>query len=123
MMYIQLLFWCPYVYIWLNDQSPSSSGIVRLKNVIGSVTGQGERLDALKPVDYTWKDGGQQARGFLAHEFQEIYGNSVTGQKDAVDDNGNPIYQAMQASTPEVIADLVAEIQSLRARLKAANIA
>jgi hypothetical protein len=94
----------------------------RLKTVIGAVTGQGARIDALKPIDYQWKDGGQQARGFLAHEFQTVYPNSVTGDKDAVDTDGNPKYQSMQASTSEVIADLVAEIQSLRQRLSAANL-
>jgi len=94
----------------------------RLKNVIGAITGQGERIDALKPIDYQWKEDGSNARGFLAHEFQEVYANSVTGTKDAVDAEGNPIHQAMQASTPEVIADLVAEIQSLRKRLAAAGI-
>jgi hypothetical protein len=94
----------------------------RLKTVTGAVTGQGARLDALKPIDFVWTEGGQQARGFLAHEFQEVYANSVTGTKDAVDANGNPVYQAMQASTAEVIADLVAEIQSLRQRLSAANL-
>ena len=94
----------------------------RLKTVTGSVTGQGARIDALKPVDYLWTDGGQQARGFLAHEFQTVYPNSVTGEKDAVDADGNPKYQAMQAATSEVIADLVAEIQSLRQRLSAANL-
>ena len=94
----------------------------RLKTVVGAVTGQGARLDALKPIDYLWKDGGQQARGFLAHEFQTVYANSVTGSKDAVDADGNPVYQAMQASSSEVIADLVAEIQSLRQRLSAANL-
>ena len=91
----------------------------RLKNVTNSVTGQGARIDALKPIDYQWKEGGQQARGFLAHEFQEIYASSVTGTKDAVDADGNPVYQGMQASSAEVIADLVAEIQSLRKRLTA----
>jgi hypothetical protein len=89
----------------------------RLKTVTGAVNGQGERIDALKPVDYQWKNGGTTARGFLAHEFQEIYPSSVTGSKDAVDSEGKPVYQAMQTSTPEVIADLVAEIQSLRKRL------
>ena len=39
-----------------------------------------------------------------------------------MDADGNPVYQAMQASTAEVIADLVAEIQSLRQRLSAANL-
>jgi len=89
----------------------------RLKTVIGTVSGQGERIDALKPIDYQWKEGGQQARGFLAHEFQTVYPNSVSGDKDAVDADGKPKYQAMQAATSEVIADLVAEIQSLRARV------
>jgi hypothetical protein len=94
----------------------------RLKTVTGAVTGQGERIDALKPIDYLWTEGGQQARGFLAHEFQTVYPSSVTGDKDAVDAKGNPKYQAMQAATSEVIADLVAEIQSLRQRLSAANL-
>jgi hypothetical protein len=91
----------------------------RLKTVVGAVTGQGARIDALKPVDYLWTEGGQQTRGFLAHEFQVVYANSVTGDKDAVDSDGNPKYQSMQASSSEVIADLVAEIQSLRKRLTA----
>jgi hypothetical protein len=94
----------------------------RLKTVTGAVTGQGERIDALKPIDYQWKDGGQNARGFLAHEFQAVYSNSVTGTKDAVDADGNPKHQSMQASSSEVIADLVAEIQSLRKRLASAGI-
>jgi len=94
----------------------------RLKTVIGAVTGQGARLDALKPVDYLWKEGNTSARGFLAHEFQTVYPNSVTGDKDAVDADGNPKHQSMQAATSEVIADLVAEIQSLRKRLAAAGI-
>jgi hypothetical protein len=91
----------------------------RLKTVVGAVTGQGTRIDALKPIDYLWIEGGQQARGFLAHEFQAVYPNSVTGIKDDVDAEENPKYQAMQAATSEVIADLVAEIQSLRQRITA----
>jgi hypothetical protein len=89
----------------------------RLKNVTGAVTGQGARIDALKPIDYLWKEGNTQARGFLAHEFQTVYPNSVSGDKDSVDTEGNPKYQAMQAGSAEVIADLVAEIQSLRVRV------
>jgi len=91
----------------------------RLKTIVGAVTGQGERIDALKPIDYQWTEGGQNARGFLAHEFQEVYAGSVSGTKDAVDADGKPVYQAMQAATSEVIADLVAELQSLRKRITA----
>jgi hypothetical protein len=94
----------------------------RLKTVIGAVTGQGARIDALEPIEYTWNSTGSRTRGFLAHKFQEVYADSVSGTKDAVDADGNPKYQAMQAGTSEVIADLVAEIQSLRQRLSAANL-
>jgi hypothetical protein len=89
----------------------------RLKTVIGDVIGQGSRIDALKPIDYQWKEGNGQARGFLAHEFQAVYPNSVSGDKDALEKDGSPKYQSMQSATSEVIADLVAEIQSLRKRL------
>ena len=89
----------------------------RLKEVIGAVSGAGDRIDALQPIEYTWKADGAHTRGFLAHKFQEVYPGSVNGEKDAVDEDGKPKYQAMQASTPEVIADLVAELQSLRKRI------
>jgi hypothetical protein len=94
----------------------------RLKTVIGAVTGHGARIDALQPVEYTWNADGSRTRGFLAHQFQEVYAGSVSGTKDAVDAEGKPVYQSMQASTSEVIADLVAEIQDLRKRLAAAGI-
>jgi hypothetical protein len=89
----------------------------RLKNVIAPVTNAGERLDLLEPIEYDWKSSGIRAKGFLAHKFAEVYPNSVNGEKDAVDEEGKPVYQAMQASTPEVMADLIAEIQSLRKRV------
>ena len=94
----------------------------RLKNVVGAVLGSGDRIDALEPIEYEWKATGTRTRGFLAHKFQEIYAGSVTGTKDEIDAEGTPIYQGMQASSAEVIADLVAEIQSLRKRLAAAGI-
>ena len=88
----------------------------RLKTVIGSISDSGTRIDALEPVEYDWKSGGR-TRGFLAHKFAEVYPSSVTGEKDAVDEEGKPVYQGMQASTSEVMADLIAEIQSLRKRV------
>lgn len=101
----------------------NTSSDYRLKNVIGPVTDSGTRIDALEPIEYEWKLNGSRTRGFLAHKFQEVYAGSVTGAKDAVDAEGKPVYQAMQAGSSEVIADLVAEIQSLRKRLAAAGIA
>ena len=88
----------------------------RLKTVIAPVTDAGQRIDALKPIEYSWNTGGN-SKGFLAHQFAEVYPNSVTGEKDAVDADGKPAYQSMQASSAEVMADLIAEIQSLRKRV------
>jgi len=88
----------------------------RLKNVIAPISDAGQRLDVLEPIEYEFKTGGK-TRGFLAHKFAEVYPSSVSGEKDAVDKDGKPVYQSMQASTSEVMADLIAEIQSLRKRL------
>ena len=93
-----------------------TSSDYRLKTVICNISDAGQRIDALEPVEYDWKTGGR-TRGFLAHKFAEVYPSSVSGEKDAVDKDGKPVYQAMQASTSEVMADLVAEIQSLRKRI------
>ena len=94
----------------------STTSDYRLKTVIAPVTDSGARIDALEPVEYDWNSGGR-TRGFLAHKFAEVYPNSVSGKKDDIDKDGKPMYQGMQASTPEVMADLIAEIQSLRKRM------
>ena len=95
----------------------NTSSDYRLKTLISPVSDAGSRIDALKPVEFEWKADGKRSRGFFAHEFQQVYADSVTGEKDGVDEEGKPVYQTMQASTAEVIADLVAELQSLRARV------
>jgi hypothetical protein len=91
----------------------------RLKEITGPVVDSGKFIDALKPKVGTWKSDGSKFVGFLAHEFAEVSPVSVTGEKDAVNAEGEPIYQSMQASTPEVMANIIAELQSLRARVAA----
>jgi hypothetical protein len=87
----------------------------RLKEISGAVTGYKERLMALQPKQGVWKTDGSDFRGFLAHEFAQSYPASVIGEKDAVDADGNPKHQSMQASTAEVMADLVALVQEQQA--------
>jgi hypothetical protein len=95
----------------------SQTSDYRLKNVTGTLTDSGAFIDALKPKIGTWKSNGSKFVGFLAHEFAEVCPSAVTGEKDSVDAEGKPVYQAMQAGTAEVIANLVAELQSLRQRV------
>jgi len=58
---------------------------------------------------------------------QSVVPEAITGEKDAVDDDGNPIYQGIDQSklVPLLTAALqeaVAKIESLEARLTAAGI-
>lgn len=97
----------------------NTSSDYRLKEITGPVVTSGAFIDALKPKFGSWKEDGSKFVGFLAHEFAEVSASSVSGEKDATNSEGNPIYQSMQASSPEVMANIVAELQSIRQRLTA----
>jgi hypothetical protein len=90
----------------------------RRKPVQQELTGFWGRIKAVIPRRFQW-DFGAWANGFVAHEFAEVYPGSVQGEKDAVDEDGKPIYQSMQASTSEVMADIMAALKDIDARLKA----
>ena len=86
----------------------------RLKENPTPLTGALARVVALKPVQWVWKDcDGAIGEGFIAHEVQEVVAGAVNGEKDAVDENGNPQYQGMDASY--LVATLTAAIQELKA--------
>jgi len=97
----------------------NTSSDYRLKNEIIDLVGSGEFIDALRPREWVWEEDGVRGVGFVAHEAAEVTPSSVTGEKDAVDADGLPIYQGMQASSPEIMANLVAELKLLRARVAA----
>lgn len=90
----------------------NTSSDYRLKDIDGPIANSGDYIDALKPVQGSWKADGSRFIGLLAHEVQEVSETPIaTGEKD-----GEKM-QAMDYSAPELIANLIAEIQSLRARL------
>jgi hypothetical protein len=89
----------------------------RLKTVDGLLTSSGEFIDALKPKIGTWNIDGSKFVGFIAHELQEVSPSSVNGEKDGVDEEGNPALQAIDSASSEMIANMVAELQSLRKRV------
>ena len=53
--------------------------------------------------------------GFVAHEFAEIFPDFVSGEKDAVDENGNPIYQKLGYGN--LVPHLIRAIQELKTEL------
>jgi hypothetical protein len=87
----------------------------RAKDIIGPVTDAGATIDALKVYNGKMK-GATIARPMLvAHEAQEVVPYAVTGEKDAVNEDGTDKHQQMDHQS--FIPLLIAEIQSLRARV------
>ncbi len=93
----------------------TTSSDYRLKENIAPMQGSLDKVVALKPVTYTWKKNGSKGQGFIAHELQSVVPECVTGEKDAVDSNGKPVYQGIDTSF--LVATLTAAIQELKAEL------
>jgi hypothetical protein len=85
----------------------------RLKENIVPMSGALNVVALLKPVTYNWKADGSDGQGFIAHELQEVVPDCVTGEKDAVDEKGNPQYQGIDTSF--LVATLTAAIQEQQA--------
>jgi len=91
----------------------STSSDYRLKEAITPMTGALAKVAQLKPVTYKWKVDGSDGEGFIAHELAEVKPDCVSGDKDAVDAEGNPVYQGIDTSF--LVATLTAAIQELKA--------
>ena len=52
-----------------------------------------EVVSSINAYDFAWKVTNQREFGFMAHEIQEVLPYMVTGQKDQVDENGQPVVQ------------------------------
>jgi hypothetical protein len=89
----------------------------RAKDIYGPVTGSGTLIDSVPVYMGKMKGATQERPMFIAHETP-VYAH--TGIKDAVDKDGKPVYQQMDASA--LIPVMWAEIQSLRKRLATAGI-
>jgi hypothetical protein len=97
------------------NTSYNTSSDYRLKENIAPMTGALAVIGQLKPCTYTWKADGSDGQGFIAHELQEVVPDCVTGEKDAVDAEGNIKPQAIDTSF--LVATLTAAIQELKAEL------
>jgi hypothetical protein len=89
----------------------------RLKESVAPLSGGLARINALKPSIYKWKSDGSSGEGFLAHELAEVVPAAVTGEKDAVNEDGTIKSQGIDMS--RVVPILVAAIQELTAEVNA----
>ena len=106
--------------IYTNGSSTSynTSSDYRLKENVVELTGATDRLKQIPVHRFNFiADADTTVDGFLAHEVQAIVPEAITGAKDEVDTDGNPVYQGIDQS--KLVPLLVATIKELEARIAA----
>jgi hypothetical protein len=103
----------------------NTSSDYRLKENVVPLTGAANRINQLQVHRFNFiSDPDRTVDGFIAHEAQAVVPECVTGTKDEVDADGNPIYQGIDQSklVPLLTAALqeaIAKIETLEAKVAA----
>ena len=95
----------------------NTSSDYRLKENVEYTFDATTEVKRLKPCKFNFIGESETVEGFLAHEVSDVVPVAVTGTKDAVDDNGDAIYQGIDQS--KLVPLLVKTIQELEARITA----
>jgi hypothetical protein len=97
----------------------NTSSDYRLKENVIPVANAIGRTKLLKPCNFTWVQHPEvpAVDGFLAHELAEIVPSATTGEKDAVNEEGIPIYQGIDQA--KIVPLLTAALQEAIARIEA----
>jgi hypothetical protein len=93
------------------DITPITNAIERMKNA--------KAYTFYKNIDPTHT----LQTGFIAHELAEVQSDLVVGEKDAVDKDGNPIYQEVMETKlipvmAQAINDLIGLVEKLTSRIE-----
>jgi hypothetical protein len=104
-----------YISCTASATSFGTSSDYRLKHDIAPMSNALDKVAKLKPVTYKWNVDGSDGEGFIAHELQEVCPLAVTGEKDAMNDDGT--IKAQGIDTSFLVATLVAAIQELKAEI------
>jgi hypothetical protein len=100
----------------------NTSSDYRLKSEIEDFNAS-EIILNLKPKKYRIGDAEQKTIGFIAHELQEYYPQAVSGTKDQVNQNGDPIYQGVDYSQltgllVKAIQEQQSQIETLKSKIE-----
>jgi len=88
----------------------NTSSDYRLKQDVVTLTDSITKLKQLNPVHFKWKDmPSVETDGFLAHEVQTVVPSAITGEKDAVDKDGN--IEPQQIDTAKLTPLLTSALQ------------
>jgi hypothetical protein len=89
----------------------------RLKENVAPITDALDRIKKIKSYQYNIIGNNSLQEGFLAHELEDVCSLAVHGSKDAVDEDGNPVYQ--QVAPALLIPVLAQAVHDLLIRLEA----
>jgi hypothetical protein len=101
----------------------NTSSDYRLKENVVPLANAADRVNQLQVHRFNFiADPDTTVDGFLAHEAQAVVPECVTGTKDEVDDEGNPVYQGIDQSkmVPLVVAALqecIKKVEALEAEV------
>jgi Chaperone of endosialidase len=90
----------------------------RLKENIQDYTNATDKIKALRLVSFNEKTDADKKEvvGFIADEFATVFPEWVEGEKDAVDEDGKPIYQSI--ATTNLINYLVGAVKESVLRIE-----
>ena len=95
----------------------NTSSDYRLKENVTAISDGITRLKTLKPSRFNFKvDKDTTVDGFLAHEVSSIVPEAITGSKDEVDSDNNPVYQ--QIDQAKIVPVLTAALQEAIAKIE-----
>ena len=95
----------------------NTSSDYRLKENITSLSSALETISKIKPSTFNFIDTpNETVDGFIAHELAEVVSYAVSGEKDGIDEDGNPIYQGVDHS--KLVPLLVGAIQELKSEIE-----
>ena len=112
--------------VGINTTQYNTSSDYRLKENVITDWDATSRLKQLKPSRFNFKENPDKKTvdGFLAHEVSSIVPEAISGEKDEVDKDNNPIYQGIDQSKlvpllTKALQEAVAKIETLEAKVTA----
>ena len=100
--------------------SYNSASDYRLKENVKQIQNATEKVLQLKPCSFNYIGHGQEVDGFIAHEVQEVVPYAVTGEKDALNEDGR--INAQQFDPSKLLALLTASLQELHKIVQAQQV-
>ena len=98
------------IFASTSNVSYNTASDYRLKENQVAISDGITRLKELKPYKFNFKENKDKiVDGFFAHEVSSVVPEAITGTKDEVDENNDPVYQGIDQS--KLVPLLVASLQ------------